>query len=327
MQRWAALSLFAAAPCRAQHGASKVLVNDPEYVSRLNSIPDATWVAASHPFFDGQTLGDARVLLGAHLSHISEFLNDTRPDSVYAAVQDVPSDFDSRTAWPGLIHPIRDQQQCGSCWAFSASEAFSDRVAIATGQPSPVLSAEDLVSCDRGDMGCNGGQLPYAWKYLRQTGLVTDSCYPYSAGMGFAPKCRSTCVNKEEFVRTKAATAYAINGVDNMQKDIMTHGPIQVGFQVYRSFMNYKSGIYHKHLWEMLPEGGHAVKMIGWGVDPTIKGILGGNYWVVANSWGPDWGENGFFRIVRGWNHCNIEKMGPPFAGLAHTPVQEFIVV
>merc|ERR1711862_982588 len=94
------------------------------------------------------------------------------PDSAYAAHTDaIPDEFDARTKWPGLIHPIRDQQQCGSCWAFSASEVLSDRVAIASKKKSPVLSAEDMVSCDKHDMGCSGGMLPSAWSYMENTGL------------------------------------------------------------------------------------------------------------------------------------------------------------
>merc|ERR1712028_171125 len=89
----------------------------------------------------------------------------------------------------GLVHPIRDQQRCGSCWAFSASEVLSDRVAIATGKASPVLSAEDMVSCDKMDAGCQGGSLPNAWSYLTNTGIVTDTCMPYSAGGGTVPSC------------------------------------------------------------------------------------------------------------------------------------------
>merc|ERR1712038_1546058 len=111
-------------------------------------------------FFEDMTFDDARVLLGTRLSHISQHLNETLPDSAYGlSVEEVPSDFDSRRQWEGLVHPIRDQQQCGSCWAFSASEVLSDRIAIASGKASPVLSAEDLVSCDKGDHGCQGGYL------------------------------------------------------------------------------------------------------------------------------------------------------------------------
>merc|ERR1712118_509053 len=91
-------------------------------------------------------------------------------DSAYQAAGDIPAEFDARTQWPGLIHPIRNQQRCGSCWAFSATEVLSDRVAIATGKASPVLSPEDMVSCDTKDMGCSGGQLASAWDYLQSTG-------------------------------------------------------------------------------------------------------------------------------------------------------------
>jgi len=236
-------------------------------------------------------------------------------DAVYAAMEDAPADFDSRTKWSGLIHPIRNQQHCGSCWAFSASEVLSDRVAIKTGKKSPVLSAEDMVSCDKSDMGCKGGRLNSAWSYLEHTGIVTDTCFPYGAGnwkeTGVTPACRSTCADSESFKKQKAASKYAISGVGNMQKDIMTHGPIQVAFMVYKSFMSYKSGVYTKKPFEFIPEGGHAVKIIGWGTES------GTDYWLVANSWGTTtWGDQGFFKIKRGTNECGIETQGPPYAGL-----------
>merc|ERR1712187_533150 len=159
-----------------------------------------------------------------------------------------------------------------------------------------------------------GGTLPTAWTYLKNTGIVTDTCLPYSAGNGTAPACPSTCVSaSEQFTRQKASSAYAINGVANMQKEIMTNGPIQVAFMVYKSFMSYKSGVYKKHWYEFIPEGGHAVKVVGWGTDGGV------DYWLVANSWNTNWGDEGFFKIARGTNMCNIEKMGPPYAGLPAT--------
>merc|ERR1719436_1000403 len=85
---------------------------------------------------------------------------------------------------------------------------------------------------------------------------------------------------------------------------------VEVGFKVYRSFMSYNSGVYQKHRYEFRPEGGHAVKMVGFGVDD------GDAYWKVANSWGPVWGEEGYFRILRGEDECGVETMGPPYAGL-----------
>jgi len=234
---------------------------------------------------------------------------------VYAAIGNdtIPTDFDARTQWGSLIHPIRNQQQCGSCWAVSAAEVLGDRVALATKRASPVLSPEDLVSCDQNDNGCGGGMLSRAWEYLQQTGIVTDTCFPYTAGSGTAPTCATKCVNSESFKRTKAKSAYAINGVVNMQKEIFTNGPIQVAFLVYKSFMSYKAGVYQKHWYEFLPEGGHAVKMLGFGTDQGV------DYWLVANSWGTSWGLEGFFKIRRGKNTCSIETQGPPYAGLPDT--------
>jgi len=322
MARFAALASFTV-PSVAQLASSSTHINDPDHIQRLNSEEEISWVAAHQPFFEGLSFEDARSILGARLSHISKHVNETRPELVYASLADgdLPSDFDARTQWPDLVHPIRNQERCGSCWAFSASEVLGDRVAIATGVASPVLSPEDMVSCDKNDMGCNGGSLPVAWQYLTSTGIVSDACMPYKAGGGLAPACSSTCTDSESFVRTKAKSAYAINGPSNMQKELMTNGPIQVGFKVYQSFMSYKSGVYHKLKSDIFPEGGHAVKMVGWGVDGKRA------YWVVANSWGTSWGEEGFFRILRGKNHCGIEEMGPPYAGLPLIEGSEEIIV
>jgi len=295
--------------------AGKTQINDPDLIGQYNSVNGATWVAGHNAFFDGMSFDDARPLLGTALSHIKEHLSETLSDSVYATMGNdtIPAEFDARTKWPGLIHPIRDQQHCGSCWAFSASEVLSDRVAIANKKKSPVLSPEDMVSCDKGDMGCQGGMLGRAWDYIKDTGLVTDTCFPYTAGSGTAPSCRTTCADSEAFTRTKAKTAYAINGVTNMQKEIMTNGPIQIAFMVYKSFMSYKSGVYSKHFWEFLPEGGHAVKIVGWGTES------GTDYWLVANSWNTSWGLDGFFKIKRGTDECGVETRGPPYAGTVAT--------
>lgn len=285
-------------------------INGAKFIDWHNSQSGVSWVAGKNVFFEGWTFNDARVLLGTALSETSEH-EDPRPYVPTVPVNgSVPLEFDARTQWEGLIHPIRDQQQCGSCWAFSAAEVLSDRVAVANNAPSPVLSPEDLVSCDTSDMGCSGGRLPDAWSYIKNTGLLTDSCFPYTAGSGHAPSCETSCVDGERFTRTKADTVYPIYGITNMQIDLISHGPFQVAFMVYPSFMHYKSGVYKKHTWEVLPEGGHAVKIIGWGTES------GEDYWLVANSWNTSWGIDGFFKIARGINECGIERSGPPYAGL-----------
>ena len=87
-----------------------------------------------------------------------------------------------------------------------------------------------------------------------------------------------------------------------LQKEIMTNGPIEVAFQVYQDFMSYTSGVYQHTSGQLL--GGHAVKMLGWGEDN------GTPYWIIANSWGESWGQEGFFWILRGQDECGIESNG-----------------
>jgi len=310
MQSAVLFSLAAAGAADFPTPTGKTHVNDENLIAYYNSVNGATWQAGHNEFFSGMTFDDVRPLLGTALSDISAHMNRTKPQSAYDKVGEVPTDFDATTKWEGLMHPIRNQLQCGSCWAFSASEVLSDRVAIAAGKSSPVLSPEDMVSCDQGDMGCQGGMLDKAWNYLEETGIVTDACFPYGAGDGTVPKCVNTCADGSAFTRTKASNAVAISGVENMQKEMMTNGPIQVAFMVYKSFMSYKTGVYTKHIWELLPEGGHAVKMVGWGSDDSMS------YWKVANSWDTTWGEEGYFRIKRAADECGIETRGPPYAGM-----------
>lgn len=207
----------------------------------------------------------------------------------------LPDNFDSRTEFPGCVHAIRDQQKCGSCWAFGASEALSDRFCIASsGSIDVVLSPEDMVTCDNGDMGCNGGWLFAAWDYLETTGVVTDSCAPYTSGTGKEGKCLKSCTDGKTFKKYKCKSGSVVEATTPKQikSNLQTAGPMETAFQVYEDFFQYKGGIYHYT--SGMFAGGHAVKLIGWGVD---KGV---NYWILANSWGPVWGENGFFRVQQG---------------------------
>lgn len=253
----------------------------------------------------------------------------------------IPESFDVRTAWPecaAITGHVRDQSSCGSCWAFGSTEAFNDRYCIKTGDATTLFSPEDTVSCCRGakcamSMGCNGGQPSGAWKWFTTDGVVSGgdyadmgkgtSCQPYSMmscahhvtpppGMidcatiqpeYSTPKCASQCESNYDvtFAKDKhfASSSYGIKGVENMQKELMEKGTLSVAFTVYEDFEAYTSGVYVHKTGKSL--GGHAIKMIGWGVDN------GTPYWTCTNSWNNSWGEQGTFRIIRGQNECGIE--------------------
>jgi len=96
------------------------------------------------------------------------------------------------------------------------------------------------------------------------------------------------------------ANAYGISSnVKQIQTEIMKNGPVEADFTVYADFPTYKSGVYQRHSDQVL--GGHAIRILGWGVENNIP------YWLVANSWNPDWGDKGYFKIIRGNDECGIE--------------------
>jgi len=250
------------------------------------------------------TKGQIRKMLGASLSVTTRkstfklFHNDDHLETF-----DVPEEFDARKEWPECISTIREQKNCGSCWAFSVSTTLSDRFCIASkGKLTPTLSPQYIVSCDKGDLACDGGELNTVWKFLEENGTTTDQCVPYISGDGkTVPKCSSNCApvsnsskTEERFViyKAKKGSSKALTCPLQIQREIMENGPVQTGFEVYEDFLHYKTGIYHYADGDLM--GGHAVKIVGWGKEKDV------NYWIVANSWGPGWGENGYFRIKFG---------------------------
>ena len=128
-----------------------------------------------------------------------------------------------------------------------------------------------------------------------------------STPAGSSPQCPTTC--KPESGRTFATdkygfkgTVYMYRGEQSIQAAILQHGPVEAAFSVYEDFENYVSGVYQQTSGSMV--GGHAVRIVGWGVDAGV------NYWKIANSWNPFWGENGYFRMIRGcpgMSGCGIE--------------------
>ena len=250
---------------------------------------------SEHPFKDTD---DFKSRLGLN----PKYLKDTSNFKTGISKNSLPSSFNSLDKWPSCIHEIRDQQHCGSCWAHAASEVLSDRFCIASNNKTNiVLSPQDMVSCDYFDHGCNGGILTLSWLYLRIFGVVTDECKKYTSGKGDVSFCKWKCDNDNvEYKKYKASGFYYLFTINQIKNDIMNYGPIETGFSVYSDFMNYKSGIYSKGKnAELL--GGHAVKIVGWGEENGVE------YWICANSWGKNWGENGYFRIKM--RECGIENV------------------
>jgi C1A family cysteine protease len=200
----------------------------------------------------------------------------------------------------GVVNSIRDQGQCGSCWAFATTANAESVWAISTGKLLD-LSEELLVDCASGvgyfNLGCNGGTPDSAFKYMINNGQCTEASYPYTAKDGSCQKCTSAgvkftgCsdVTPKDQVALKAAVAKQ---------------PVVIAIEAdTRYFQSYSSGI----LTDAAKCGttlDHAVEIVGYGTENGI------DYWKVRNSWGNSWGESGYIRIQKSSSTNDIGVCG-----------------
>ncbi|XP_072379755.1 cathepsin B-like [Diabrotica undecimpunctata] len=296
-----------------------------EFINYINS-KQSTWIAGRN-FDENLSIQEIKNLLGAKKMRIGvakEFLHSEN-------IQ-VPDSFDARENWKecsDVISTVVDQSSCGSCWAVAAASAMSDRRCIVSeGKLKVPVSAENLLACcDSCGFGCEGGYMDDAWSYWHDTGISTGGLYGSNQGCQSyslqpcehhtngtkvqcstlnydTPSCKHQCDDpalnyKSELTYASGPVNY-FTSVDNMQKEILTNGPIETRFDAYSDFVNYKSGVYQHVAGEYL--GGHAVRVLGWGEENGVA------YWLVANSWNEDWGDKGFFKILRGQNEVSFEN-------------------
>jgi len=204
------------------------------------------------------------------------------------------------------ITPVKNQAQCGSCWAFSATEGLESAWFLG-GNPLVSLSPQQLVSCDKGDAGCNGGDLPTAFKYIEKAGgLESESDYPYTSGPG---KSNGVCkFNSKEVVATMKGWSYAIppcygdcktQNEANLQKAVAQYGPASICVNA-ESWQFYLKGVMKTGCPSDYPSLDHCVQLVGY----NSAGAL--SYWIVRNSWASDWGEQGYIYIQIGKNLCGV---------------------
>jgi C1A family cysteine protease len=218
----------------------------------------------------------------------------------YSAKVDIPAKFDWRNVnGHSYVTSVKDQGQCGSCWAFGSTAALESRILITSHTPDTELdlSEQSLVSCDTGDLGCGGGWFDVVLAYLQTTGIPLESCLPYTSGeSGINGECGGCSDWRQNTYRVTNFENVATS-VEAIKSAIVQYGPLVTGFIVYTDFLYYTSGIYTHVTGEV--EGGHAVAIVGY--DDAQQA------WIIKNSWGPDWGESGYFRIKAGTNECDIE--------------------
>jgi len=220
------------------------------------------------------------------------FTNDIIPESI---------DWRNKNA----VTHVKNQGNCGSCWSFSSTGSVEGAWAIKNNQLYN-LSEQMLMDCSRqyGNMGCQGGLMDNAFKYIIDNGLCSEEEYPYG---GDQELCKSN--NCDKIVQI-SDYADIIENDEKVLKRAVAQQPISVAIQANLSSLHfYKSGIYQD------PECGdgldHGVLVVGYGHD-LFKGL---DYWIIKNSWGDTWGEKGYFRMLR-----NYEESKSGMCGIAIQP-------
>ena len=207
----------------------------------------------------------------------------------------LPSTFDWRNNNGNYVTRPKDQGYCGSCWAFASTGALESKYMITKKTPglNVDFSEQIVISCDMSNYGCNGGLLTNAASFMQDSGTYIESCFPYnpSSSDPSSTRCSKACAdyrNKVKFYRIRDYVDVA-QDVNEIKAAVYQYGPVPVGMIACDDYQYYSGGVYKHKSGSCSPEAGHGVLVVGW--DDY------NNCFIVKNSAGPYWGENGYFRI------------------------------
>jgi cathepsin L len=241
-----------------------------------------------------------------HLLHSGDMFRHLQEKEEYSSlflspmnIGPLPESVDWRKE--GFVTPVKNQGQCGSCWAFSATGALEGQYFRKSKQLES-FSEQQLVDCShsQGNMGCNGGLMDNAFKYVKTKGIEKETDYPYK---GKDLRCN---YNESKVVtRVSSFSTIAKGNETALQIASATVGPISVAIDASQSsFQFYKSGVYNEPRCSSASLD-HGVLLVGYGADPQNN-----LFWLVKNSWGVKWGEAGYIRMSRNKkNQCGISTM------------------
>ena len=237
-----------------------------------------------HNFLSTWTKDESSKLLGYKAP-----VNFTKKTPVVLSTENLAATKDWRSE--GAVTPVKNQGQCGSCWAFSTTGAVEGADFVKTGTLTS-FSEQQLVSCSTQNNGCNGGLMDYAFQYIESKGLEKESEYPYVSGAGQVPSCKYS----------QSSATGTVSNFNDLQQEFsqmkagLSHSPVSVAIEADQMvFQQYTSGILTSGCGTKLD---HGVLAVGYGTD------AGQDYIIVKNSWSASWGDQGYIKIAP--NQCGI---------------------
>lgn len=252
----------------------------------LNSFSDMTYAEIRH----------SRILMAPQECSATHHLQVSKEERKLA----IPDAYDWNEL--GVVTPVKDQGNCGSCWTFSTVGSLEAIWNIKKLGKNVDFSEQQLVDCagDYNNFGCDGGLPSQAFEYIRAAeGIETESTYPYQA------KDLPCVYNRARAVGYVKFGSYNItqNDENELGERLFSVGPQAVTYDVEDDFFDYESGVYRSDdCGTTTDDVNHAVVLTGYGSENGLK------YWRVKNSWGTGWGNQGYFQIERGVNMCAIAQ-------------------
>jgi len=273
----------------------KIFSKNLKYIRNAQSFVNNTVFDSNH--FTDQDDDELKKMIMPHYTGPENPTNFPKFDTSPGWSSDLkrPTSFDWRTK--GAVMGIKNQEQCGSCWAF-AVVGVVESLNIINGGARTKLSEQELLDCDHQERGCSGGYRPYAFKFVKQNGLVAQDLYNYIAKQA---QCRLPTIGNGTRVYVNEVYSFDRNESD-MADWVSSKGPITIGVNVTKEMFSYRSGVFNPTREDCAYNslGSHAMVVIGYGTQN------GEDYWLLKNSWGPAHGEAGYIRMKRGVNSCGI---------------------
>jgi cathepsin F/cysteine peptidase B len=202
----------------------------------------------------------------------------------------------------GAVTHVKNQGMCGSCWSFSSTGNMEGQYFVKKGKLLS-FSEEELVQCStNGNMGCNGGLMDNAFEWVvGNGGIDTEGDYPYTSGGGNTGTCNTAKQTKYAATKPMFSGHQDLpNDEDQMATWLSSNGPIAIAVDASSGWQTYSGGIVTDCDGQQLD---HGVLLVGYGTDGSTP------YWIVKNSWGTGWGENGYIRLQKGTNQCGLNQM------------------